>query len=69
MFTPSRQTGNYATKSATSSAFFDGGTPFFQAKLTVNQPGDTYEQEADRVADQVMRMKDGDAPVVQRTSL
>jgi hypothetical protein len=29
-----------------------------QAKLTVNQPGDKYEQEADRVADQVMRMPD-----------
>jgi len=29
---------------------------FFQAKLTVNQPGDIYEQEADRVAEQVMRM-------------
>lgn len=27
-----------------------------QAKLTVNQPGDKYEQEADRVAEQVMRM-------------
>ena len=27
-----------------------------QAKLTVNQPGDIYEQEADRVADAVMRM-------------
>lgn len=27
-----------------------------QAKLTVNQPGDVYEQEADRVADAVMRM-------------
>jgi Domain of unknown function (DUF4157) len=26
-----------------------------QAKLTVSAPGDTYEQEADRVADQVMR--------------
>jgi hypothetical protein len=32
-------------------------TPFFQPKLTVNTPGDAYEQEADRVADQVMRMK------------
>lgn len=30
-----------------------------QAKLTVNQPGDQYEQEADRVADQVMRMPGG----------
>jgi LAS superfamily LD-carboxypeptidase LdcB len=27
-----------------------------QAKLKVGQPGDMYEQEADRVADQVMRM-------------
>lgn len=29
---------------------------FFQPKLTVNQPGDKYEQEADAMADQVMRM-------------
>ncbi len=27
-----------------------------QPKLTVNQPGDSYEQEADRLAEQVMRM-------------
>jgi hypothetical protein len=31
---------------------------FIQAKLTIGQPGDIYEQEADRVADQVMRMPD-----------
>lgn len=30
--------------------------PLIQAKLTVSQPGDAYEQEADRVAEQVMRM-------------
>ena len=29
-----------------------------QRKLAVNQPGDRYEQEADRVAEQVMRMPD-----------
>jgi hypothetical protein len=29
-----------------------------QAKLVVGQPGDVYEQEADRVAEQVMRMPD-----------
>jgi hypothetical protein len=29
-----------------------------QRKLTINQPGDVYEQEADRVADTVMRMPD-----------
>jgi hypothetical protein len=34
-----------------------------QAKLEVGQPGDIYEQEADRVADRVMRMPE---PEVQR---
>lgn len=29
-----------------------------QARLTVSQPGDVYEEEADRVADEVMRMPD-----------
>jgi hypothetical protein len=29
-----------------------------QAKLAINRPGDRYEQEADRVAEQVMRMPD-----------
>ncbi len=35
------------------------GTPFFsgiQTKLTVGQPGDQYEQEADAMAEHVMRM-------------
>src|SRR5215510_11362611 len=30
--------------------------PFVQTKLTVNAPGDRYEREADRTAEQVMRM-------------
>jgi len=34
-----------------------------QAKLKVNRPGDIYEQEADNVADALMRMP---APVIQR---
>jgi len=34
-----------------------------QAKLRISQPGDMYEQEADRVAEQVMRMP---TPIVQR---
>ena len=29
---------------------------FFQPKLTIGAPGDKYEQEADSVAEQVMRM-------------
>ncbi len=34
-----------------------------QAKLKIGQPGDKYEQEADRVADEVMRMPE---PRIQR---
>ncbi|MBL8206908.1 MAG: DUF4157 domain-containing protein [Blastocatellia bacterium] len=34
-----------------------------QPKLTINPPGDRYEQEADRVAGQVMRMSDPAAPI------
>jgi len=34
----------------------NGGKAFFQPKLTVNQPNDVYEQEADAMADKVMRM-------------
>lgn len=37
--------------------------PRIQAKLKIGQPGDKYEQEADRVAEQVMRMLE---PQVQR---
>ncbi len=44
----------------------DGGCPrcggTIQPKLTIGQPNDIYEQEADRVADQVMRMPE---PVIQ----
>jgi hypothetical protein len=41
----------------------------FQAKLSVNNPDDIYEQEADRVADQIMRMRASQpnaAPPIQR---
>ena len=39
----------------------DGAKPgMIQAKLTVSQPGDKYEQEADRIADEVMRAPSND---------
>ncbi len=48
----------------------DGGcprcAPVIQAKLRIGQPNDKYEQEADRVADEVMRMPE---PQVQRQPL
>lgn len=49
-----------------SSARFDFVKIGIQPKLKVSQPGDVYEQEADRVAEQVMRMPTPDPihPVV-----
>src|SRR5947209_12047105 len=46
-------------------AYGDGLPPglMLQTKLTVSQPGDTYEQEADRISQQVMRMPE---PQLQR---
>src|SRR2546430_12029300 len=38
-----------------------------QPKLTINTPGDKYEQEADRVADQVMGMPQSKHPGVGET--
>ncbi len=38
-----------------------GAPSLIQTQLTVNQPGDRYEQEADHVADAVMRMPDPEA--------
>src|SRR5690606_17771889 len=43
----------------------NNGGVFFQPKLTVNQPNDRYEQEADAMADRVMRTK-APSNVVQR---
>ena len=39
------------------------GQGMIQTKLKINEPGDIYEQEADRVADEVMRMSE---PQVQQ---
>ncbi len=43
------------------------GSPRIQAKLRIGQPNDKYEQEADRVAEQVMRMPDLRSPVAAIT--
>ena len=39
--------------------------PLIQTSLKIGQPGDKYEQEADRVADQVMRMSNADTMQMQ----
>jgi hypothetical protein len=43
-----------AFKKAEGPSFFN---PVIQPKLTINQPNDVYEQEADAVADKVIRMR------------
>lgn len=45
-------------------SFHPSSVPVLQPKLTVNAPGDRYEQEADRVADRVMRTPE---PALQRS--
>lgn len=42
----------------------EGTAETIRTKLAIRRPGDEYEQEADRVAEQVMRMP---APQLQRT--
>lgn len=42
--------------------------PFFQPKLTIGQPGDQYEREADAVANQVVNGQK-QQPVVQRQEI
>lgn len=54
-----RSVGNQAIQRLTSS-------PFIQAKLQISAPEDESEQEADRVADSVMRMPE---PVVSRQAM
>lgn len=42
--------------------FFAPAIPAVQMKMTVNKPGDKFEQEADKMADKVMRMPAPAAP-------
>ncbi|HEY9559462.1 MAG TPA: hypothetical protein VIR29_01600 [Anseongella sp.] len=42
------------------------GGAVIQPKLTVNAPGDRYEQEADAMANRVMRMPDSSPEEIQR---
>ncbi len=49
-----RTIGNQAVQ-----GLFNSG--IVHAKLRIGQPNDVYEQEADRVAEQVMRMTDNEA--------
>ncbi len=52
---------NYSAKNKISPlADIKSNAIFFQPKLSINQPNDIYEQEADAMADKVMRMPDNE---------
>jgi hypothetical protein len=60
-FTPvsSQQNGMGSTINGEHKTFFQPhSTPLIQAKLTINEPGDQYEKEADAMSEQVMRMNE-----------
>jgi hypothetical protein len=55
----------FFAKAGAGSFFAPAGHTFFpavQMKMTVNQPGDKFEQEADKTADKVMRMPAPESP-------
>jgi hypothetical protein len=71
----SQNTGAFESRMLASPAPGASVGPRIQPKLTINAPGDSYEQEAERVSEQVMRMPEtqqpspsltGAAPGVQR---
>ena len=58
MFNSKTHRKNNKTGFTARKTFFSRKNNFFQPKLTINRPNDIYEQEADAVADKIMRMKD-----------
>ncbi|MEB4593422.1 DUF4157 domain-containing protein, partial [Candidatus Thiothrix sp. Deng01] len=56
------QTASQPFFSKASDGFFSPAQPAIQTKMTVNKPGDKFEQEADKMADKVMRMASPPAP-------
>lgn len=55
--------------SPTSKAIQTKETPFFQPKLTVGEPGDQYEKEADAVANKVVNKQPAQGTAVQRKEI
>ncbi|MBW4671111.1 MAG: DUF4157 domain-containing protein [Cyanomargarita calcarea GSE-NOS-MK-12-04C] len=60
---PSRRSLSSGVLQRKPSCACGGGCPRCQTKLNISEPGDKYEQEAERIADEVMRMPE---PSVQR---
>ena len=64
---PSSEQGAFFKEPGSQQAFFSAQQPAIQAKLTIGQPNDAFEQEADAVADQVVNQPQSQSsPEVQR---
>ena len=51
-----RTISNGASLPSTHRLISSGQPPLVQTKLSISKPGDKYEKEADRIADEIMRM-------------
>jgi Domain of unknown function (DUF4157) len=65
----SKEQSSFFTKSKEQSASKGGKPTFFQTKLSIGQPNDAYEKEADAVASAVVNHQPGNAPVVQQKKI
>lgn len=63
-----QKAGGEVTEATEQSTFFAPKIDPIQAKFTVNQPGDVYEQEADAMAEKVVKQPAAATPSVQRMS-
>lgn len=61
-----RTLGNQAVKRILRASAESAGA---SSSIAISQPGDPYEREADRVANQVMRMPHSDTPAIGRSAV
>lgn len=63
-----RTAGNQAVQRLVRSRTSQAKSRALQAKLRIGQPDDVYEQEADKIAEQVMRMPEPQVPKGEEVS-
>jgi Domain of unknown function (DUF4157) len=65
----SKEESSFFTKSNEQSSSKGGKSAFFQPKLSIGQPNDVYEKEADAVASAVVNHQPGATPVIQQKKI
>jgi hypothetical protein len=63
------QSSFFYSRSSESTGAATGKHAFFQTKLSIGQPNDAYEQEADAVANKVVAASPGNHPVLQKKDI